>query len=171
MVRGLTEQSGGTLSIESELGKGTAITLWLPVAQGDAAEVTEAAPVQETVPDNSRAMKILVVDDDFLVAMNTSAMLEDLGHQVVEVHSGQLALDELSRVADFDLMITDKEMPQMTGIQLIHAARTKLPMLPVILATGYAELPQGADQSIPRLSKPFFQADLERALSQVSRSG
>ena len=171
MVRGLTEQSGGTLSIESELGKGTAITLWLPVAQGDAAEVTEAAPVQETVPDNSRAMKILVVDDDFLVAMNTSAMLEDLGHEVVEVHSGQLALDELGRVPDFDLMITDQAMPQMTGIQLIQAARTKLPMLPVILATGYAELPQGADQSIPRLSKPFFQADLERALSQVSRSG
>jgi PAS domain S-box-containing protein len=171
MVRGLTEQSGGTLTIDSELGKGATITLWLPAAQGDATGAAELTPAPEIVADNAKAMKILVVDDDFLVAMNTSAMLEDLGHEVVEVHSGQLALDELSRVADFDLMITDQAMPQMTGIQLIAAARTKLPGLPVILATGYAELPQGADQSIPRLSKPFFQADLERALSQVARPG
>jgi CheY-like chemotaxis protein len=170
MVRGLTEQSGGTLTIESKLGEGTAITLWLPVARADA-EAAEITPLLEMTTDTARAMKILVVDDDFLVAMNTSAMLEDLGHEVVEVHSGQLALDELGRAADFDLMITDQAMPQMTGIQLIEAARAAKPSLPVILATGYAELPQGADQSIPRLSKPFFQADLERALSQVARSG
>jgi CheY-like chemotaxis protein len=108
-----------------------------------------------------------VVDDDFLVAMNTSAMLEDLGHEVIEVHSAAMALDTLDTQDNFDLMITDQAMPQMTGIQLIEAARRRKPGLPVVLATGYAELPPGSDQTIPRLSKPFFQADLERILGQI----
>jgi CheY-like chemotaxis protein len=98
-------------------------------------------------------------------------MLEDLGHQVVEVHSGLLALDALDRDGPFDLMITDQAMPHMTGVQLAAAARAKQPSLPVILATGYAELPADADQTLPRLSKPFFQADLERVLTQVPPRG
>ena len=168
MVRGLTEQSGGTVSLESELGKGTTVTLWLPEAQSEATAAVHAPPqLTPTEPAAPRPLKILVVDDDFLVAMNTSAMLEDLGHEVVEVHSGPMALEEL-RADGFDLMITDQAMPQMTGIQLIDAARQNHPALPVILATGYAELPAGADPSIPRLSKPFFQADLEKALTQVA---
>jgi CheY-like chemotaxis protein len=168
MVRGLTEQSGGTVTIESTLGAGTTVKIWLPVATGTTAPAaTPPEPVVEQ-PEIVRALKILVVDDDFLVAMNTSAMLEDLGHDVVEVHSGALALEALEQTSDFDLMITDQAMPQMTGMQLVGAAREKFPALPVILATGYAELPPGADQSIPRLSKPFFQADLERILAQVA---
>ena len=166
MVRGLTEQSGGTVTIESKVGVGTAVHLWLPETSQPVAEATAAPAIAE--PAAARALKILVVDDDFLVAMNTSAMLDDLGHEVVEVHSGQRALDELQRVGDFDLMITDQAMPQMTGTQLIDAARQSRPGLPVILATGYAELPADADQTIPRLSKPFFQADLERVLSKVA---
>jgi CheY-like chemotaxis protein len=113
-------------------------------------------------------LRIIVVDDDFLVAMNTSAMLEDLGHDVFETHSGALALKALAENGDFDLMITDQAMPQMTGTQLIEAARALRPHLAVVLATGYAELPAGADETIPRLSKPFFQADLERVLSQIA---
>jgi len=171
MVRGLTEQSGGTVTIDSTVGTGTTVTLWIPVTTETAPEVTAAlAPAAETV-DEGRMLKILVVDDDFLVAMNTSAMLEDLGHKVVEVHSAGLALNVLEGSADFDLMITDQAMPQMTGMQLIDAAREKFPDLRVILATGYAELPAGSDQSIPRLSKPFFQADLERILAQVAPHG
>ena len=166
MVRGLTEQSGGTVTIESELGKGTTVTLWLPEFHGEATEAVTAQQPEFVEPTAPRALKVLVVDDDFLVAMNTSAMLEDLGHEVVEVHSGTMALEEL-RADGFDLMITDQAMPQMTGIQLIDAARQSHPSLPVILATGYAELPAGADPSIPRLSKPFFQADLEKALTQI----
>ena len=168
MVRGLSEQSGGTVTIESSLGIGTTVKLWIPVTMETASETPAAA--QPTVENSEarRALKILVVDDDFLVAMNTSAMLEDLGHDVVEVHSGALALDALDQATDFDLMITDQAMPQMTGMQLVDAAREKFPGLPVILATGYAELPAGSDQTIPRLSKPFFQADLERVLAQVA---
>ena len=169
MVRGLTEQSGGVVTIESKLGTGTTVNLWLPETSAQIAEIVAAPAPAESAA--ARPLKILVVDDDFLVAMNTSAMLDDLGHEVVEVHSGQRALDELQRVADFDLMITDQAMPQMTGTQLIETARQSHPDLRVILATGYAELPPGTDQTIPRLSKPFFQADLERVLSQLTPAG
>ena len=149
MVRGLTEQSGGTVTIESELGNGTTVTLWLPETS-DAGRRRAARCRAAGRPMPRRApLKILVVDDDFLVAMNTSAMLEDLGHEVVEVHSGPARPRCARRAGDFDLMITDQAMPQMTGTQLIDAARASRPDLPVILATGYAELPPGADQTHP----------------------
>ena len=164
MVRGLSEQSGGGLTIESSEGAGTAVSIWLPARGSEA----PARVVLRDEPGERPALaplKILVVDDDFLVAMNTTAMLEDLGHDVVEVHSGLRALESLEADA-FDLMITDQAMPQMTGVQLIAAVREKRPGMPVILATGYAELPAGADPDLPRLNKPFFQADLERIISR-----
>src|SRR5690606_36072005 len=102
-------------------------------------------------------LKILVVDDDALVLMNTVDMLEDLGHEVVSASSGAEAL----RLADstrFDVVVTDHAMPRMTGTQLATALRSRQPGLPIILATGYAELPPGSDIGLPRLSKPFSQA-------------
>jgi nitrogen-specific signal transduction histidine kinase len=167
MVRGLSEQSGGTTTIESRIDQGTTVTIWLPAASGEARSAVVPVEPATTEGPRDRPLKILVVDDDFLVAMNTSAMLEDLGHEVIEVHSAAMALDTLDTQDNFDLMITDQAMPQMTGIQLIEAARRRKPGLPVVLATGYAELPPGSDQTIPRLSKPFFQADLERILGQI----
>ncbi len=171
MVRGLTEQSGGGVTIDSAVGKGTTVTLWLPASDATANQAAEATPAAEPEPPAARKLKVLVVDDDFLVAMNTSAMLEDLGHEVIEVHSAKEALDALDRDGPFDTMITDQAMPQMTGAQLIGAARDKYPALPVVLATGYAELPPGAEVDVPRLSKPFFQADLERVLQTTLRAG
>jgi CheY-like chemotaxis protein len=165
MVRGLTEQSGGTLSIESAPGKGTKVTMWIPAS----IETRVEAPEVERLPEleTSRRLRVLVVDDDVLVAMNTTAMLEDLGHEAVEVHSGRQALEALE-ANGFDLVITDQAMPQMTGTQLMSAARKKWPNLPVILATGYAELPDDEAREVPRLGKPFMQNDLERALRQVA---
>jgi PAS domain S-box-containing protein len=165
MVRGLTEQSGGTLSIESAVDKGTRVTMWIPASVSAPVAAREAEPMTEDTP--SRRLKVLVVDDDVLVAMNTTAMLEDLGHEAVEVHSGRQALETLETIPGFDLVITDQAMPQMTGSELVTAARAKWPDLRVILATGYAELPEGADKDLPRLGKPFMQSDLERALRQV----
>ncbi len=172
MVRGLSEQSGGTVSIESEVGKGTAVTMWIPVSADEATEaVTTTEPDAPPEPLRPRKLRVLVVDDDVLVAMNTTAMLEDLGHEAVEVHSGRQALETLEKADGFDLVITDQAMPQMTGSQLVTAAREKWPGLPVILATGYAELPDDADRTLTRLSKPFMQTDLERALKQVAGLG
>jgi PAS domain S-box-containing protein len=168
MVRGLSEQSGGTVTIESEVGKGTTVTMWIPVSSADAPAVV-AAPT-EAVPEAAEGpqrLKVLVVDDDVLVAMNTTAMLEDLGHEAIEVHSGKQALEALDGTNGFDLIITDQAMPHMTGTQLASEARARRPDLPIVLATGYADLPDDADRSLVRLSKPFMQADLERVLRQV----
>jgi PAS domain S-box-containing protein len=165
MVRGLTEQSGGTLSIESEVGKGTRVIMWIPVSEE---QVAACEPQLEPEHAQQRRLKVLVVDDDVLVAMNTTAMLEDLGHEAIEVHSARQALETLESMAGFDLLITDQAMPQMTGSQLVSIAREKWPDLQVILATGYAELPDDADRELTRLGKPFMQNDLERALRQVA---
>jgi PAS domain S-box-containing protein len=167
MVRGLSEQSGGTVTIESEVGKGTTVSMWIPVSSAVAQPA--AAPHPQTAPaaaDEPKRLKVLVVDDDVLVAMNTTAMLEDLGHEAVEVHSARQALETLESNG-FDLVITDQAMPHMTGSQLVSEARAKWPDLPIILATGYAELPEDADRTLARLNKPFMQTDLERVLKQV----
>ena len=115
---------------------------------------------------------ILAVDDDAIVLMGTVTMLEELGHQVVEAYSGKKALETL-RQASVDLVIIDHVMPTMTGLQLITAIRQDYPDLPVLLATGYVELPSGADRSLPRLSKPFALEELAGAINaamSVSRA-
>ena len=168
MVHGLAEQSGGTLILNSTIGKGTTAEIWLPavddVADNSATPLPSTAPAPE--PAAPRQLKVLAVDDDALVLMNTAAMLEDLGHQVTEAYSGPQALKEMEQ-GGFDLVITDHAMPQMTGAQLAREIRTRWPDLPVVLATGYAELPPGGDDSLPRLSKPFSQKDLEKALAAL----
>jgi CheY-like chemotaxis protein len=95
-------------------------------------------------------------------------MLEELGHSVTEANSGAEAL-ELLRRQSFDLVISDQAMPKMTGLQLMEAIREHWPNLPVILATGYAELPGGVEIKLPILNKPFSENELARALRAVAR--
>ena len=108
------------------------------------------------------------MDDDHLVLMNTAAMLEDLGYEVIEATSGEQALRMLRRDRQIDLVITDQLMPGMTGTQLLEAVKAEWPHMPAILATGYAELPPGSDPTLARLSKPFRQDDLARAMASVA---
>jgi CheY-like chemotaxis protein len=99
--------------------------------------------------------------------MNTSAMLEDLGHEVVEATSGKQALDVLRQKQKVvDLVIADQAMPNMTGTELIKALRVDWPNLPIILATGYAELPPGTGADL-KLAKPFGLEELAHALADV----
>jgi CheY-like chemotaxis protein len=91
-------------------------------------------------------------------------MLDDLGHQVFEASSAHQALEILRRESGVELVITDQAMPRMTGLQLIHEIKDTWPDLPVILATGFAELPSGTDPRQITLAKPFFQDDLARAV-------
>jgi CheY-like chemotaxis protein len=113
---------------------------------------------------------ILLVDDDPLIATSTHYLLEDLGLDVIETHSGAAALDILRNGEPIDLLLTDYSMPRMTGIELAEAARLLRPGLPVILATGYAELPDGTGAGIPRLRKPYRQADLIAELGKALSS-
>jgi CheY-like chemotaxis protein len=113
-----------------------------------------------------RALTILVVDDDALVLQSTAAMLADLGHRVLEASSGREALEYLGRAQSVDLVITDQAMPGMTGMQLAAIIRQRWPHLPVILASGYADLPPDLEPSRIRLSKPFGQDRLVRAINE-----
>ena len=170
MVDGLTAQSGGKLVVRTRLYHGTTIELWLPAAGADsttgdpisAAEPVAAHPV-------SRRLRILAVDDDCLVLMSTLAMLEDLGHEVIGAPSGARALEIIQHDSRIDLVIADQVMPGMSGLQLAKAIKACRAPLPVILATGYAELPPSAVPAIPRLAKPFTQRQLAEAVASSTR--
>ena len=166
MVHGLTAQSGGAMDVASDVGKGTVITLWLPSACG--AEVVRDPPMSEAVVEATArpALRILLVDDDVLVSMNTANMLIDLGHDVLEAHSGVHALRMLESEGTFDAVITDYAMPGMNGLELATRITTERPQMLVILATGYAELPTESSIAFPRLSKPYTQGQLAEALER-----
>ena len=163
MVHGLAVQLGGLLDLASEVGKGTVATLWLPQSTAPVVAIEPASP-QSLV---NRSATILVVDDDPLIAMSTVDMLEDLGHRVIEANSGKRALEIIEAGQTIDLMVTDQAMPEMTGIQLAEIVRAKRPNLPVLLATGYADLPASRLANIPRLSKPYQQAQLQAEIEKL----
>jgi PAS domain S-box-containing protein len=163
MVHGLVVQLGGTLQLLSAVGKGTTATMMLPVATAAPEAEIPAAPAQKI----KRSAVILFVDDDPLIAMSTTEMLEDLGHRVIGANSGLHALDILRSKQPLDLMMTDHAMPGMTGIELAAASREVRPSLPVLLATGYAELPDGTQVDLPRLAKPYHQDQLRDRLDQL----
>ncbi len=168
MVQGLAAQSGGRLVLKSRLGEGTTAELWFPVT---GAESIVKEP-EQSVPEAancSRSLRILAVDDDGLVLMNTTLMLEDLGHTVIEAMAGADALDIL-RIENVDLVISDHAMPRMTGSQLAVAIRNEWPDMPIILATGFAEIPEGSGiTDIQRLGKPFSQAQLAEAINRIAQ--
>ena len=164
MVHGLAVQSGGRLVLKSSLGAGTTAELWLPQADAGAAV---AAPAQDMTPAQTRRLHVLLVDDDGLVLMGTQAMLERMGHQVTASRCGAHALELLRRDAGFDLLITDYAMPEMNGTQLASGARQIKPALPVLLVTGYAELPETEDQGMTGLSKPFDPVQFSRAINRA----
>jgi len=164
MVHGLAAQSGGAMRIRSRPGEGTTVELWLPLSDQ---AVSETAPPVLVTADAGSPCRVLLVDDDPLIASATAEMLEDLGHTVVEATSARRALDLLAKDTKVDLVITDHAMPGMTGVELARAIGQQWPALPVILATGYAELPSGGDLGLPRLSKPYQQDQLAAQIAQV----
>jgi PAS domain S-box-containing protein len=166
MVHGTVQQSGGKLVLKSKPGVGTTAELYLRVAQGDASPAQKEIAPQASI-SLGRTLTILTVDDDPLVALNTSSLLEELGHSVYSASSGSRALEILRREGHIDLVITDQAMPGMTGSELVSKIRAERPDLPVILVTGYAELQPGEGQGIPRLAKPFRQGDLADAIART----
>jgi signal transduction histidine kinase len=163
MVDGLANQSGGAFRLRSAPGKGTTAILWLPAAQGPAeVDVLEAAQLEHSEPAT-----ILLVDDDPLIAASTLALLEDLGHKVVEANSGPEALRIVEGGLRPDLVITDHAMPGMTGTELAALLRCKDPDLRILLATGYADLNPHQPSDLPRLAKPYTQDQLAREIARL----
>jgi CheY-like chemotaxis protein len=111
---------------------------------------------------------VLVVDDDLLVLTGTGALIEDLGHKAIEAHSAAEALEILASGEAIDVVMTDHAMPNITGLQLAQSLQEKYPGLPIILATGFAELP--ADPAMLRLiklAKPCSQHDIAVAIQNA----
>jgi CheY-like chemotaxis protein len=173
MVYGLATQSGGDMRISSAVGTGTTVELWFPLVERTEGEQSESVAAAVGTPAMSCCL--LLVDDDAHVAASTTAMLEDLGHTVLAASSGALALDVIrSQGVKIDLVITDHAMPGMTGMELAKHIRQIRPDLPVILATGYADLRNGDDLALPRLAKPYRQAevaDMIETLVRQARAG
>jgi signal transduction histidine kinase/CheY-like chemotaxis protein len=163
MVFGLAEQSGGALRLESRPGQGTTARLWLPVASDAPVRPEHPAPAAQA----TSSLTILLVDDDPLIAASTAALLEDLGHVVVGTSSGADALRRLAAGLAPDLVITDFAMPGMTGLELGLEVRRLRPQLPVLLATGFAETEGPDSVELPRLAKPYTQAQLAAQIARL----
>jgi len=165
-VHGLATQLGGKFDLKSSPGRGTTAALWLPEADNLAIAPELERPKVAESPPQEKIATILVVDDDPLISTSTVDMLEDLGHTVIEANSAREALEIIDAGRPLDLLMTDHAMPGMTGLQLAEIVRQKRPALPILLATGYAEMPEGA-LPLPRLSKPYQQAQLNEQINRL----
>lgn len=167
MVHGMAQQIGGIFELLSEAGKGTSAVLWLPAAEASPVSPKEPRVAAEEATRGTRVLTILAVDDDALILMNTAALLEDLGHQVIEVESAAAALEIFRDRSDIDLLITDQAMPDMTGAELISAIDEIRPDIPVVIASGYGEGVIVPGREIVRLNKPFNQMRLAAAIEEA----
>ncbi len=169
MVHGMAAQSGGALYLSSSQTVGTTVRLFLPLAETETINPEEEPSyAMRSTGSNCPSLTVLIVDDDPLVRTGTAAMLEDLGHIVIEAGSGAEALHQLANPETIDLVLTDYAMPGMNGADLIRQIVDRLPQMRTIFASGYAEA-SGAEVSCPcvQLTKPFNQDELATAISKA----
>ncbi|MDQ1899596.1 PAS domain-containing protein [Paracoccus sp. WLY502] len=166
-VYGFIRQSGGHVTITSQVDQGTAVDLYLPRSLDHAARTAD--DLANDVPLGQPAQVILVVEDEDRVRAFTVASLRDLGYTVLEASSGPAALDILSRRRDVSLLFTDVVMPQMTGPQLVEQARRLRDDLKVVYASGYTGDSSDIDTRVKAggnfLAKPFSFDQLARKIA------
>lgn len=169
MIYAFAKQSGGALAIDSEIGRGTIVRLYLPRAQPPA-DATEA-PSARRVPDGGPPARILVVDDDDDVRSVTTTLLSALGHQTREAASGEEALELLRQDRRFDLLMVDLLMPNMNGTAVAAEARRLVPGVPVLFITGYdgAHDARKTSEAKYMIKKPFRLAELDGQLKEILR--
>jgi CheY-like chemotaxis protein len=169
-VYGFARQSGGTVQLESAIGRGTTVSIFLPRAIGD--EGAEPHGRQRHAAGVSGA-RILLVDDDDDVRRVASDALAQAGYLVIAARNGFEALDLLAREENFDLMLADFAMPGMSGIALYEEARLRRPTMRALFMTGFADamdLHETADAP-PVVKKPFRLAELLAAVSDRLADG
>jgi CheY-like chemotaxis protein len=135
-VLGFAKQSGGGMRIETRMGEGTSVKVYLPRTTIDAAEAStvSVAPIRR----HHKGAVILLVDDDSAVREVTASMLRELGYVILEVGSGGAALDLLDG-ANVDLVVLDFAMPGMNGMEVAKQVHSRFPTLPVLFITGFAD--------------------------------
>lgn len=165
---GFAKQSGGTARIESKLGSGTTVTIYLPRTDGEPRRQSVRAQAEQ----RGGRLPVLVVDDDDAVREVCTAMLEDIGWRVVQASGGEDALAKLDG-CEFAALLTDVAMPGMSGVELAEHVRDRCPRLPVLFASGYADLESfGAQLSREEvLKKPYRLSELGGRLSALVEAG
>jgi signal transduction histidine kinase/DNA-binding response OmpR family regulator len=168
MAYGFVQQSGGHIDIESHVGEGTTVTVYLPRSTGEVAPLP-AAPDGDVVGGSE---SILVVEDDHALCDTVVAMLAGLGYRVAQAHDALSALRMLEGGARFDLMFSDVVMPgPMRATELAERAKALLPEIEVLYTSGYAEnaIAHGGhlDAGVSLLSKPYRHEQLARRMRQM----
>jgi len=170
MVYGFANQSNGAIRIESEVGAGTTAELWLPRAPNRAPR-GDRPRVEPKRRGRARKFRIMLVDDHSEVRTATAAVLEDSGHEVIQAANGAAAIDLLeARDCDYDLLITDYAMPNISGTEFLRMARELCPNVPALIITGYAATEAIGDRptGVEVLLKPFTPAVLESAIERAA---
>ncbi|WP_426011252.1 PAS domain-containing protein [Caulobacter sp. DWR2-3-1b2] len=162
MVHGLAEQLGGSLTIQSGLGVGTTVELWLPQSE-EAVRPTTGDPEISFLTEGPKGT-VLLVDDEESVRAITAEMLTDMGWAVQEASSAETALAMIEAGLRPSLIVTDHLMPGMTGVEMAAAVKVALPEVPILLVSGFAEH-SGVSPELPLLSKPFRNTDLARSVA------
>ena len=159
-VFGFAKQIGGAVAVESEPGKGATFTLYLPASRGVAAGERQA--------NGTHALgRVLIVEDDMMVAELAANMLDELGFETVVVHSAKEALDRLAGGDKPKVIFSDVVMPGgISGIELARKVRDRFPELPILLTTGYSEQVAGT-HGFPVLQKPYELETLASALGKI----
>jgi CheY-like chemotaxis protein len=170
-VLGFAKQSGGGMRIETRVGEGTSVKVYLPRA----AENSNSEVSVVTVGVNQSKRKgaiILLVDDDSAVREVTASILEDLGYVVLKVGSGGAALDLLDRQSNMDLVLLDFAMPGMSGVEVARQVQLKYPTISILFVTGYADKIAFGDVGEERIiKKPFIGEELAEKVNAALFKG
>ena len=170
-VLGFAKQSGGGIRIETRVGEGTSVKVYLPRAAAQSDQEVSVATARVTQTKHTGAI-ILLVDDDSAVRDVTAAILEDLGYVVLKVGSGGAALDLLDRQSNIDLALLDFAMPGMSGVEVARQVQSKYPTIPILFITGYADKLAFGDVGEERIiKKPFVGEELAEKVSAALAKG
>jgi signal transduction histidine kinase len=165
-VHGFMHQSGGGVDIESRLGEGTTIRLYLPASEGPAVDRPPARPEGAERPGDGR---ILVVEDDVQVADMAAELLQSCGYSVRSVHRADAALELMIGGEPIDLVFSDIVMPGvMNGVKLAEEVNRRFPEVPVLLTTGFKDaLSRAEGRGLAIINKPYRREDLYRRISEL----
>jgi CheY-like chemotaxis protein len=165
MVQGFAVQSGGGVRIESRLGEGTRVEVWLPRA--DEAPAVRANSQRSDVIASQRSAQILLCDDDPDVRGILSEVLQTEGYVLHLANGPSSTLRILEGTAEIDLLIVDYAMPEMNGLELIREACQRRPSLKTLLITGDVGALSGGISRVPLLPKPFGPAELGQKVAGI----
>ena len=164
-VYGFAAQSGGEARIESLVGKGTTLTMWLPASDKPLAA---AARAHGFVTAREPGGRVLLVEDNEEVGNLAETMLDELGHEVLRARSASEALDIADGGASFDIVFSDVVMPGMSGLELAGELKQRRPKLPIILTTGFSDkLAAAGNTGYPVVRKPYRMETLALAVDEA----